>query len=541
MELVRQRVMLNKDIGKEKSQVLLEGDIVVPDVKPDIASVLKADAEIVISKVKPMAGRVSYAGKLVIKMLYVANGEDAGAVHSIATTVAVDDFFNMEGVTLEPEVWVSLIADIANVEYRIINDRKLNYRVVVDIQVSACENVHVDIVKSIEGLPAAQQKTLVFNMSNLIEKKTDEFTIKDEVLIPGNRPAVREMLSCGVSISNKEVRFLNGRVDISGELVITPLYKGAREDSLIESAEFELPFSGSIDIGSQGDDSSQGTSGGTLGGMFGDAQLYILDSLIDVNPDENGEDRALAVEVLIGADINVLNSQELAVLEDAYCIDQALDITKEDMAYNHLVCRNKSQFNVKEVVTLEDAPEILQVVWVSGSLRLEERKVVDDKVVVEGIVMADVLYVANSDQAPIYNYKTVLPIRQVIETKGAKLGMEAVVTQSIDHIGFNMLSGKEVELRFVVSVDTLVQEDVKAQYITDIEFNPLDKDGLDMMPSMVILCVQKSDSLWSIAKKYNASLEELAFINDLDSNEELKDGQRLLIVKKVGADDFEDI
>ena len=522
MELVREKIVLNKHIGREKSQVLLEGDIIVPDIKPDIASVLKTEATIVISKTNAMANRISYSGKLAIKILYMAKDGDA-SVHSISTFAPVDDFFNMEGVS--PDMWVNLSSNIANIDYRIVNDRKLNYRAVVDIAMSVSENTSMDVVRSVEDLPAAQQKMAFFTMNNMIEKAADEFTIKDEVVLPGNKPAVRELLSCGTAISGKEVRVLGGRVDVSGELVVTPLYKGVNEESVIEFAEFELPFSGSIEVA------------GARDGDFGDVVLNVLDSVVTVNPDENGDDRILAMEVIVGADIRISQNQELEILEDAYCIDQSLAISREGLDYQHLVCRNKNQFNVKEIVTLEDAPEILQILSVGGVVHLEDKKVVDDKVVVEGIVSADILYVANSDTSPLYNYKAVLPIRQVIETKGARLGMEADVEQSIEHVGFNMLSGNEVEVRFLLSADTVVQENVRAEYISDIEFNPLNREEMDSMPSMVVLCVQKSDSLWGIAKKYNASLEELAAINDMESGAELRDGQRLLVVKKVSADD----
>jgi len=522
MELVRDKIVLNKHIGREKSQVLLEGDIIVPDIKPDIASVLKTEASIVISKTNAMANRISYSGKLAIKILYMAKDGDA-SVHSISTFAPVDDFFNMEGVS--PDMWINLSSNIANIDYRIVNDRKLNYRAVVDIAMSVSENSSMDVVRSIEELPVAQQKTSIFTMNNMIEKAADEFTIKDEIVLPGNKPAMRELLSCGTAISGKEVRVMGGRVDISGDLVVTPLYKGVSEESVIEFAEFELPFSGSIEVA------------GARDGDFGDVVLNVLDSSVTVNPDENGDDRILAMEVIIGADIRISQNQELEILEDAYCIDQNLAISRESLDYQHLVCRNKNQFNVKEIVVLEDAPEILQILSVNGVVHLEDKKVVDDKVVVEGIVSTDILYVANSDVSPLYNHKAVLPIRQVIETKGARLGMEADVQQSIEHIGFNMLSSNEVEVRFLLAADTLVQENVRAEYISDIEFSPLNREEMDSMPSMVVLCVQKSDSLWSIAKKYNASLEELAAINDMDSGTELRDGQRLLVVKKVNADE----
>jgi LysM repeat protein len=321
------------------------------------------------------------------------------------------------------------------------------------------------------------------------------------------------------------VRVAGGRVDISGNLVVTPLYKGADEDSIIEFAEFELPFSGSIDVTAARE------------GNFGDVNLIVLDSIVTINPDENGEDRIFALEAIVGADICISDNQELVILEDAYCIDQNLDINKAQLSYQQLVCRNKNQFNVKEVVTLDGAPEILQILTADGTAYLEDKKVIDDKVVVEGIVTANILYIANSDTTPLYNHQAVLPIRQVIEARGARLGMDANVEQTIDHIGFNMLSGNEVELRFVLSADALVQEDVAADYISDITFSPISNEEVDSMPSMVVLYVQKGDSLWGIAKKYNASLEELAAINDIDSAAELKPGQKLLVVKKVAGDE----
>jgi len=522
MELVREKIVLNKHIGREMTQVLLEGDIIVPDIKPDISSVLKSEAEVVISKANPAAGRISYSGKLTVKILYLAK-DQGDLVHSISITSPVDDFINMEGV--DPSMWIELNTSIAGTEYRIVNDRKLNYRIVSDVVVNVTQNASAQMVKGIDLLPAAQQKTAKLSMSNMVEKKSDEFTIKDELTLPGIRPAIKELLSTNISIASKEVRVNAGRVDISGNLLVTPLYIGTDEDSVIEFAEFEMPFSGAIDVASAKE------------GNFGDVNLSILESAVTPTPDADGEDRALDIEVIVGADIKISEVQELTILEDAYSIDQSLVMSKESLEYSHLVCRNKNQFNVKETVSIEEGPEILQILTVSGNMRLEETKVVDDKVVVEGIVVADILYVAGSDETPLSNHQAILPVRQVVETRGSRLGMDAVVEQSIDHIGFNMLSSNEVELRFVLNMDATVTQTGKAEYISDIEFTPLAAEQMDQMPSMVVLCVQKNDSLWSIAKKYNASLEELAAINDIESTAELAVGQKLLVVKKVASDE----
>ncbi|MCL2854105.1 MAG: DUF3794 domain-containing protein [Defluviitaleaceae bacterium] len=521
MELVRENIILNKHVGREKSQLLLEGDIIVPEAKPDIASVLKNGAKVSVSKVTAGAGRISFSGKMRVDVLYLAdNGEIS--VHSVGTQVFIDDFINMEGV--EPQMWVNLTAEIANVDYRIVNDRKLNYRAVIDITAEAWDNKEFNAVRNIEGLGDTQQKNTFFTATNMTAKQMDHFTIRDEVALPPIKPDIRELLQVGVEIAGKEVRLADGRVDVSGNLIISPLYKGSEEDSIIEFADFELPFSGSLDVAAASEVA------------FGDVNLYITDHVVDIIADAEGADRVLSMEVTIGADIKISESRSVDILADAYCIDQNLNIAAENIEYQRLVCRNRNQFSLKEVVGFADAPEILQILQVDGIARVEDISVAEDKVVVEGIVEADILYVANSDTAPLANYTAHLPIRQVIETKGATPAMAAQISYNIDQINFNMLGGSEVELRFNLNFDTLVQEPSQVQFIQEIEFNPLDKDALEALPSMVVLVAEKGDSLWSIAKKYNADLEELAQINQLETTDALISGQKLLVVKKVSEE-----
>ena len=116
MELVKENIVLNKHIGQERSQMLLEGDIIVPDVKPDIASVLKSRARVAIPKTNASMGRVSYSGKMFVDVLYLAKTGEV-SVHSISAQNHIDDFLNMEGVS--PHMMVNLVAELANIDYRI--------------------------------------------------------------------------------------------------------------------------------------------------------------------------------------------------------------------------------------------------------------------------------------------------------------------------------------------------------------------------------------------------------------------------------------
>jgi len=518
-ELMKETIILNQNIGKETAQVLLEGDIIVPDVKPDMSVILKTDAEVCFDKTEISDGKVHFNGNLNLQALYSAKGSDK-PIHSMSSSASFDDFLNIEGIS--KDMWVELCGSIANIDYKMLNDRKISYRAVIDVTAIAETKMSYDVVTDIKELPEAQIKKRLLVVNRTVENREDRFTVKNDLMLPQENPGIREILQTNIVIANKEIKVGNGRVHVNGELIISTLYKGDNDDSVIEFAEHEVPFNGSIEAPAARD------------GMFGDVKLWVRDHSIQVKPDEDGEDRALEVEVSVGAMVKVSSQSEMPVLSDAYCINKNIVMVKETVTYPRLICRNKNQCTIKETALLDDfCPDILQIFRVMGTTSIDDIKVMDDKVTVEGIIKADILYIAKNDNAPLYNFKTVIPYKQIIETKGALSDMEVDIEGLIDHTGFNMLSDREMELRFLISFNTKVFELKESGVITDVNFADMDKAFLDKMPSMIIYVVQKGDTLWNIAKEYNTSIEELIDVNEIENPDKIYPGQKMLILKKI--------
>lgn len=518
-ELIKEKIILNRNIGKENTQVLLEGDIIVPDVKPDMAYILKTDAEIIFDKTETSSDRVNFSGKLHLKVLYLAKGSEK-PVHSISSTAIVDDFLNIDGI--DKESWVELSSNIANIDYKMLNDRKISYRAVIDVSICAQAKSQYDVVSNIADLPYDQIQKRILSINKTVENKEDRFIVKDELLLPPGKPNIRELLQTNITITNKDVKVYAGRVNINGELIISTLYKGDDDENIIEFVEHEVSFNGSIDVA------------GAKESMFADVALIPSEQYVQVRPDNDGEDRLIESEVSVSAVLKLSEQSEIEILEDAYIVNKVLELQKEKVCYPKLICRNKNQCPVKEVVELApDCPDILQIFRVTGNVQMDDMKVIDDKVLVEGVIETNVLYIAKNDDAPLYNYKTIIPFKQTIETKGAALGMDVAIEKSIDHIGFNMLSDREMEVRFLISFNTCVTDSNETSIITDIIFSDLDKSVTDNMPSITIYVVQPGDTLWCIAKKYNSSLDDIIAINDIEDPNKIYPGQKLLILKKT--------
>lgn len=518
-DIVREKITLDQNIGEETTQILLEGDIIVPDIKPDMSVILQADSEINIERTEVSSDRINYIGKLNIQVLYIAKGSEK-PVHTISITAPVDDFINIEGVT--KDAWVEVKSDIQNIDYNMINDRKINYRAVVDITVNATTSEVHEVVVNIDGLPSSQQQKVNLMLNNNVTNRADRFIIKDELTVPAGKPNIREILQTNIEVANQDVRVGNERVNVSGDLIVTTLYKGDTDQSILEFTEHEVPFNGSIDISEARED------------MFADVILSIQDKYIQVVADDDGEDRVIELEVAMGANVKVSAQENIEILEDAYSINKDIEFDKSLIKYPCLVCRNKNQSNIKEVVQLDSAcPNMLQIFRVKGKAHLDDIKVISDKVITEGIIETDILYIAKSDDTPLYSYKTMIPYRQVIETKGATSGMSVNIDISVDHITFNMLSDNEIDLRFTITFNTVVSKTMEAYMIKDIQFIDMEKEILDSMPSIVVYVVQKGDTIWKIAKRYNTSVEEIVGLNDIENPDVIYPGQKLLILKKL--------
>ncbi len=521
MELVKENIVLDKKVGFETTQLLLEGDVIVPDIKPDMDVILQTDAKMIFNGNELSLDRINFTGKLDINVLYLAKGSEK-PVHSMSSQLPVDDFINLDGLT--KEMWVELKSDITNIEYKMLNDRKISYRAIVDVSASAMSKDRHEAVINIASVPEDQMKKTVLKLNKTLDNKEDRFIIKDELSIPSGKPNIAEILQCAVSISNKEIKVSHDKVLINGDLVISTLYKGDTDESFVEFMEHELPFNGSIEVDGAAED------------MFGDVNLNVNDRYFQVRPDADGEDRVLEIEVSVGAKIRVSCEEEIEILEDAHCINKTLDMKMQSVKYPSLVCRNKNQCTVKEVVQLDKScPDMLQIFRLTGTPHMDDIKIIDDKIVVEGIVNADILYVAESDDVPLYSHNVMIPYRQVIETKGARNNADtsANVDVSLEHVGFNMLSKNEVEVRCLLNFNTLVTENKDGNIINEINFSDIDKSILDSVASMTIYVVQPNDSLWKIAKQYNTSIEELLLINDIENPNVLYPGQKLLILKKI--------
>ncbi len=515
MEWERKEIILKQQGGKQASQILLEGDIIAPDSKPDVSEVLCCHGKVKMKDVRVGDDRINLSGELDLIILYSSEkGEDA--IYAMRSSLPIEDILYMDG--LEKDMQVKLATTLEHLDCQVINDRKLGIKAVIGLTANAERNHKVNVVVSTEGNGMAFLEDKL-RMEEVVVEKKEEFTVKEEVTLPQTVPAAGEILSNDFYLSDQEVRPMDGKVMIRSNLCVDILYTDDQGTGTVHIWNEKIPFNGYLD--------AEGiTPKSTV-----EVDLTVEDASVKTGLDDDGEPRILDVNASIAGEMSAWDETEKNVVTDAYAPGMDTEVVWENVTYPVSIGRTKNQFTMKERITLaEEERPMLQAGKTWGTLQIQEVNAQEDTIQVEGVLNAEILYFCQEDDHAICMINRGIPFSQRIEMKGVLPEDEVDVTGRIEEIDFQILSDREGELLASVLLQAESERQETAQLVTDIRLQ--DTDGSQRpVASAVIYMVQPGDSLWTIAKRFDTTIERILMVNEIEDPDKIYPGQKLLIVK----------
>ena len=151
---------------------------------------------------------------------------------------------------------------------------------------------------------------------------------------------------------------------------------------------------------------------------------------------------------------------------------------------------------------------------------------------VEGVWMADVLYLSTEDATPVMNSSYMEPFTFFVETKYLSGNEDYQLDVRVDQMSAVPTEGGEIEIRTAILFDFISFHKTRQRIMTDMKEEALDYEKIRKIPGIVGYVVKDGDTLWSIAKTYFTTVESIRQQNEEVS--EIKPGDKLLIVKEIG-------
>ncbi len=518
MELVRRNIHMNRQKGKAVSQMTLDDDYNIPDNMPDAGMIIQEKGSIEIGDVRVEAGRVKVKGTLNFSVLYMEEGPESG-LHSIQGQIPFEEMMNVEDAKDGDSLQLKWMLE--DVSSALINSRKLSVKTIVTLELAVEELFDVEVPVEVEDADTVQVKTSHLSTAGLAVRKKDTCRIKDEIILPANKPNIRQLLWQDVTMQGTELRLGEGEILVKGELLVFVLYEGEEENGKAYWLEQAIPFSSHVDVS------------GCQEGMLGNLGIMLAHSDLELKPDYDGELRVLNLDAVLELDIQIYEEEHLSMICDLYSPVRELELVTAPTTYESLLVCNASKCRVADrMKTGSPEVQILQICHSRGEVKVDESTITADGLLVEGVISIQVLYVTSDDNHPFLCLKGIVPFEHLVEAPGIEKISIYYLQTSLDQLSVTMVNSGELEVKAAVLVNALVLNRISMQHISEVEERPLDMDAVKGLPGFLIYTAQPADTLWDIAKAYHTTVDWICQLNELGTDQ-IRQGQKLLLVKQM--------
>ena len=320
------------------TQITLDDDYNVPDYRQDIVKVIKERGELRFDEVKAMEGAAWIKGSLVFKVLYRSDKQE-GKISCLRGEIPFQERLNMDGLSEYDAVHAT--GDMEDLTIGVINSRKLNVRAVIVLTASSEKEVDEELTCELSDGSSYEQNIVEKEALKLLVVRRDICRQKSEAVLPSSKPNIREILWQSMQLRNVESRLVEGKIRLSGEILVSILYNDEEEGEHLSWYETTVPLDAQAECGVMEDD------------CIWQVQMVPLTMELEVKPDYDGEERILVMELALDTHIRIWKEEKIRLLTDLYSLQKEVKPVFRECPLERLLVKNAAKCRMTEQMELK--------------------------------------------------------------------------------------------------------------------------------------------------------------------------------------------
>lgn len=519
IETIKENVNTSKYIGHEKKRVSVEGEVNVPDIKPDILSIINVIADAFINKKEIVDNKIRVDGTVETYIIYLSD-DDTGSLRSITNTFNFTEYIDLFGVT--DDSFVKLKCTSGPLECKVINGRKVSVRCPVNLDVEAAKECKYEIGKDIVDDRNVEVKKENVSFKTLYNCKCENTSLNETINFGDEDKPIGEILQANMKIIGKDYKTSYNKILAKAEAVISMVYIADDATNSVETFEAKIPVMGFIDID----------------GLTEDMEISLDYCIKCFNIKPVYQDlKACAISVTSDIEIcaYIYNKVNFDVISDLYSTEKKINCEYDTI---NVLQSNVNSNNTIEMTQSLLIPELdlLKILSITANPVISEMNVLDGKLALEGNIEFNILYY-RTDKKILENKKMELPFQQVVKIPELQSNMNVQTNIDIENVENRPIGGNQLQIRLDMNVNTTSNEEMEINSIRNIEVTD---DEAGRIPSIVIYYVKAGDTLWSIAKKFRVTVEEIKNLNEL-TDDRIYPNEQLIIQRKRAVSQIESL
>ena len=519
VELIKKPITLDEMTQKESAQVIKERDLIVPDGKPDMQSVVQLDGEVCIDQIDVTQDRVMYKGRINVCILYRTVG-NTKCIYTMKGSIPIEDFMMVDGIDKDQRVDFDYC--IEHMSYNILNERKINVKAIMEMTVTATGCKETSVITDVHTEGQVETKEDEIEIVSLCNEKEDKQIVKQDLTVTANKPCIGEILKTFVQIQDEQIKRTDSELKYNGMLEVVTMYKVAGDDD-IQIISHRIPFEGTIDSPQEDEE------------MYWDCSLTAEPSYAQVATDYDGEDRIIECEFIVTAKYKTYNKASYDTVSDLYCPGKNISTKEKKLDYMNLKDKVKLEIPKKEAIAITDEmPDDVEVFSVEVKPTVEDKHIENGKVMLDGILECKLLLLSkNEDQNDVQTMVNMVPFTQTVDIDKEPEKSIIMPCVKAKDVKVYAQTRREIVIEYLLECMVEVFEQCTLNVLEEVDIDDMSKEELDAYPSMTVYQVKKGDNLWNLAKRFNTTVKDIEQLNDLDASDALREGQKIIILKKV--------
>ncbi len=486
-------ITINKKTASNTKIAQVSGDIIVPDIKPDIVSIVNTNGIAYIYKEEISTGRIRIEGNIDTYVVYLA---DNGENRSIQTTLTLTE--NIEDNAITENSFAKQKVVLEDIEAKVLNERKISIKGTVKIKSEVYEKTEVEINSNFEELKDIQKLKETLDVKSIVGTNKAKTSIKEDISVDANYE-VAEILKTSVEISNLENKISFNKVLAKADANVKIIFLA--EDGRIGIASSIIPIMSFIDMDKITDKN------------ICNVDYNIRNMLFKLNSKEM---HSVSCQIEFEVVCEAFENKTIEVIQDMYGIKSNIDFAKRDIEVETNNQELTDTINVNENFVVEDILNILDVDCCSKIINTNKSGNFYNH---ECELELNIYYEADNRNG--LNVKTInIPfmIKNEIEE-----GMDFVFKKKEFTVN-NETVNCDIDILYKKNNSSLK----KINIIENVTCNELEEEN-DY--KMCMYFVKPGDTIWKIAKNFRVCMNDIISVNNIENPDKINVGDRLYIIR----------
>lgn len=508
VETAKDSLILNQIIEQKRDTFMVEEDCIVPDVKPDILNIISNSGIVCIYKKEIMDGKIRLDGCVNTYIMYLADTEE-NQVRSLNANIDFTQVIDMEKVRSDMSLDANV--NLKGLEAHVLNGRKIHMKAILEVDAKVSSNETVEYVKEINNLNDVQCLNREFQINSLVGCGNTKVYAKDTINLDEADNLV-EVMKTDLRITNRDTKISYNKVLIKSDLQVKIIY--LTEDNRINMKEATIPVVGFIDLPNISEDHNCNVK-------------YEIKNII-IKPN-NVEDHSIYVEAEIEVYCEAYENRSIQMIQDLYSPTKNLQFNQKNVKVMQNQDLKKQVCNIREKQVI---PEIgsRKIYDVEVLPVIEEQTILNDRIIYDGDLKLNFIF-AGTGNTGVETKEVSVPFSFTMDFDGVNSGSNIDTVIEIDAQNFIVMPDESIDIKVDLGFTAISGKDSSISIIDEVT----EADSrATCQYSMIIYFVKPGDSLWSIAKKFGSTVEDISRVNGIENPDNLQVGKQLYIPRYHG-------